>query len=258
MATIELNNADIYYETHGDGPALVLAHGVGGNHATWYQQVEFFSRFYRVISFDHRGFGNSSDPDVLGRSRFVDDLKGLLDHLALDEVILVAQSMGGGTCIGFACEYPERVKALVLADTLVGLEEPQEIVARMAQARADTDGMTQQQRVLGPRIRSENSDKALLYAQINSFNHYNIKTVTGAFLKRYSVEQLAATGIPILFLVGTDDVLFPPDAISAVQKRIPESTFVEVADAGHSVYFENPTAFNECVLNFLQSANITR
>ena len=258
MATIKLNNADIYYETHGEGPALVLAHGVGGNHATWYQQIQSFSRFYRVITFDHRGFGNSSDPDALGRSRFVDDLKGLLDHLALDEVILVAQSMGGGTCVGFSCEYPARVKALVLADTLVGLEEPEEIRERMAQVSADTDGLTQQQRVLGPRIRSENPDKALLYTQINSFNDYNIKTVTGAFLKRYSTEQLAATGIPTLFLVGTDDVLFPPDAISAVQKRVPKSNFVEVADAGHSAYFENPTTFNECVLNFLKSAHIVQ
>ena len=97
------NVGSIYHEVHGDGPALVLAHGMGGNHASWFNQVPFFSRWFKVITFDHRGFGNSGDLEGgADRSRFPDDLKDLFDQLGIAKAILVAQSMSGGTCAAFA------------------------------------------------------------------------------------------------------------------------------------------------------------
>ena len=81
MPRLAVAGADLYYESHGSGPAIVLAHGVGGNHAIWFNQVAEFSRTHRVITFDHRGFGNSTDPDGVGRSAYSDDLAALLDHL---------------------------------------------------------------------------------------------------------------------------------------------------------------------------------
>ena len=89
----------------------------------------------RVVTFDHRGFGNSPDPEGCGRGCFVEDLSRLLDHLKIDRAVLVGQSMGGGTCLSFAARYPERVKALVLADTLHGIQEPEEICELMARTR---------------------------------------------------------------------------------------------------------------------------
>ena len=70
MPTIEANGAALYYEDHGssDSTALVLAHGMGGNHAIWFKQLPALTPRYRVVSFDHRGFGNSTDPDGSGRS----------------------------------------------------------------------------------------------------------------------------------------------------------------------------------------------
>ncbi|HLI49286.1 MAG TPA: alpha/beta hydrolase, partial [Chthonomonas sp.] len=121
MPVATLNGIDLYYGDYGQGTALVFAHGVGGNHASWYQQIAFFSRWYRVIAIDQRGFGNSHDtPDGPGAAAFVDDLAALLDHLGIERAILVAQSMGGGTCLGFALRYPERTLALVMADTSGG------------------------------------------------------------------------------------------------------------------------------------------
>ncbi len=55
MPFAPINGIDLYYEEHGDGPPLVFAHGVGGNHASWYQQVPFFARSYRAITCDQRG-----------------------------------------------------------------------------------------------------------------------------------------------------------------------------------------------------------
>ena len=90
MATVEIDGFSLYYEVEGDGEPLVFAHGVGGNHAHWFNQIAYFSRHYQTIVFDHRGFGNSRDPGGPGRSRFVDDLKALLDHLGIDRATLVA------------------------------------------------------------------------------------------------------------------------------------------------------------------------
>ncbi|KAB2857571.1 MAG: alpha/beta hydrolase, partial [Sphingopyxis terrae] len=94
--------AEIYWQALGEGPAVVLAHGVGGNHAIWYRQIDALSRSNRVITFDHRGFGLSRDLDARGRDAFIDDLTALLDHLDIAKAALVGQSMGAGTCIGFA------------------------------------------------------------------------------------------------------------------------------------------------------------
>ena len=95
MPYLELPYARIYYETHGlkaahGTRAIVFAHGAGGNHASWFQQVPFFSRAHRVITFDHRGFGQSADTNGQGRGSFVNDLRALLDHLGVQKASLVA------------------------------------------------------------------------------------------------------------------------------------------------------------------------
>jgi len=252
MPTAEINAAQLYWESHGEGPALVFAHGIGGNHASWHRQVPVFASAYRVILFDHRGFGNSTDPQGLGRAAFIDDLERLLDHLGIDRAILVAQSMGGGTCAGFTVRHPRRVRALVLADTLVGLEEPAEIRARMAEVRSRTADLPQLERVLGARFRAEHPADALLYAQIASFNRYRLKTLPGTLAQTFTPARLAATGVPILYVVGSEDILFPADIVRTIQQQVAGSRLVEIAGAGHSAYFERAQEFNEAVLEFLR------
>jgi pimeloyl-ACP methyl ester carboxylesterase len=251
MPRLRVGGADLYYEVHGEGPTVILAHGVGGNHASWYHQVDAFARAYQVITIDQRGFGLSTDPDRRGRSAFIDDLTALLDHCRLEAVALVGQSMGGGTVAGFTCAYPARVRALVLADTLAAVSEVGPLKTRMDEVRAATGHLSQVERVLGPRIRADHPELALLYGQIASFNAYTIKTVTG-LPRPWTAEELAATGVPVLFVVGTDDALFPPDVVRAVRAQVPDSFLAELADTGHSAYFENPQAFNDCVLSFFQ------
>ena len=251
MPRLRVGDADLYYEVHGEGPPIVLAHGVGGNHASWYHQLEAFACTYRVITIDQRGFGLSTDPDRRGRSAFIDDLTAVLDHCQLEQVALIGQSMGGATVAGFTCTHPARVRALVLADTLAGLRESGPIKARMDQARAATGHLSQAERVLGPRIRADHPELALLYGQIASFNATSIKTVAGE-PRPWSTEELAASAVPVLFVVGRDDALFPADVVRAVRAQVPNSFLVELADTGHSAYFENPHAFNDSVLSFLQ------
>jgi pimeloyl-ACP methyl ester carboxylesterase len=210
-----------------------------------------------MVLFDQRGFGNSRDaPDGPGRSRFVQDLAALFDHLDIGSAALVAQSMGGGACSNFTVKYPQRVKALVLADTLVGMKLPEAIRQRVAAVEKRMDGRSQLERVLGESFRKREAAGTQLYAAIASFNMVNRKTLPGTFGEGCTPEQLSASGVPILFMVGNEDVLYPPDIVADVQKLVRGSRYVELPRAGHSAYIENPAAFNEAVLGFFADVGI--
>ena len=88
MPYMYANEIDLYYEEYGDpeAPALILAHGAGGNHLVWWQQVPVLAERYRVVTFDHRAFGFSKDvPGGPGRRAFSLDLHALLAHLEIDQ-----------------------------------------------------------------------------------------------------------------------------------------------------------------------------
>ena len=100
--------------------------GLGGNHLSWWQQVPFFSDRYTCVTFAHRGFAPSTDSaEPLGPRAFADDLAALIAHLGLGDVRLVAQSMGGWTCLDYTLRHPEHVRGLVLACTVGTLATPE-------------------------------------------------------------------------------------------------------------------------------------
>ena len=108
----------LYYEVTGSGPALLFAHGLGGNHLSWWQQVAHFAPHYTCVAFAHRGFA-PSDPIAGGpdAADYAGDLSALIEHLKLNDVRLVGQSMGGWTMLEYAIAHPQRVRALVLSST---------------------------------------------------------------------------------------------------------------------------------------------
>jgi len=246
MPKAQVNGIALYYEVHGNGPAVVFAHGAGGNHLSWWQQVPVLARQYRCISFDHRGFGQSPDvPNGPGSQAFVEDLTHLLDHLQIECASLVAQSMGGRTCLGFALTYPERVQALVMADTTGGFSD-----ARMAQLRADGEAVLAEPnpppRTYARHFPQEQPAQAFLYEQIRALNPPRHEVaVPGP-----TVEQVRALQTPTLLIVGEHDVIAPPAIMKTFQGYIPHAHLAEVAGAGHSVYFEKPEEFNRIVLEF--------
>lgn len=242
----------IYYESYGDGPAIVLAHGVAGNHASWYQQVPLLSESHRVITFDHRGFGLSPDPDGSGRSAFVDDLAELLDALEVDKAALVGQSMGGATVVGFAGRFPERVSALVIADSLFGIDLPDAVQAGFDEALARAGALTQMDRVLGTEFRENEREKLHLYRVLATFNQTNRHNLAGRWDRTFSPDELSKLGIPILFVVGDEDPIVPPALVRELSALIAGSSVVEIAGAGHSPFFERPSEFNKAVLEFLR------
>src|SRR4029453_16856355 len=116
MAHLDRPECRLYYETEGKGPALIFAHGLGGNHLSWWQQVPHFRDRYTCVTFAHRGFSPSSAlADGPDPADYVGDPPALVDHLGATHVRIVSQSMGGWSALDYALAAPARVRALVLA-----------------------------------------------------------------------------------------------------------------------------------------------
>jgi pimeloyl-ACP methyl ester carboxylesterase len=257
MAFASINEIDLYYETHGEGRALVFAHGAGGNHLSWWQQAPAFADRYRCVTFDHRAFGHSHEPHGgPGRRAFADDLRALLDHLDIESISLVAQSMGGRTAVGFSLRNPGRVRALVLAGTTAGAVSDEVRAAQDEHRNGPHGQRSLSQRAVSPRLKRERPELAHLYRLIGRLNPPRprdfLAPVPG--YRGSSAGALAALGIPILFLVGADDTVTPPHVVRLAHQQVPGSQFDVIESAGHSAYFERAGAFNQRVARFLEDA----
>ena len=253
MSSARINGIDLHYQMYGEGDTIVFAHGAGGNLLSWWQQIPFFSRRYRCVAIDQRGFGHSPDePEGPGSNAFVEDLAGLLDHLGIEGAHLVAQSMGGRTMLGFAVTYPQRAKSLVMADTVGGMavDEVTELHRVWRESRQSSEGIGTA--ALSPGFRKRNPELANLYVQVSSSNPP--RQQAGFQSRGPTVEQLAGMTTPALFVVGEEDELSPPHVIEAAATYVPGARVLRVPEAGHSVYFEQPQVFNFEVLRFIEGA----
>lgn len=119
MERIDVGGVKIACDVAGDGPPLVLIHGMACGRRMWWHQVRHFRRHFKVIAFDLRGHGASdapADPACYSEAIFSADVIRLLDALAIERAHLVGLSMGGGVALDAALKAPERVASVVLAD----------------------------------------------------------------------------------------------------------------------------------------------
>ncbi len=250
MPKAPVNGIELYYESHGDGSPIVFAHGRGGNHLSWWQQVARFAGEYRCITFDHRGWGQSAAPYGSPlREHFAADLVALLDHLGVGQTFLVAQSMGGFSCLEFALAHPERTLGLVLGDTTGGVTAPG-VLSALAKT-SPPDGIT---RSLAPGFIAEQPSLTFLYQQIQVLNPERGEDGVISGFRRQDGRQasdFAHWQTPTLLIVGDQDPIFPPEVIAEVQKTIPNSRMEIVAGASHSAHFEQAGQFNDLLAGFL-------
>jgi 3-oxoadipate enol-lactonase len=267
LATAEINGTNLYYEEHGAGFPVIFAHGAGGNHMSWWQQVSVLSRHYRCITFDHRGWGLSLDSDDKGPSSFIQDLARLIDHVGLERMFLVAQSMGGLTCLGYAVANPERVRGLVMANTFAGMRR-EVWLSSDEEVRGEVQSVWQRRRengikrALGREFVAAHRDRAFLYKQIRLLNEQGPNRLqTEAQVQRLRALErtdetgitraaLASLSVPTLFIGGEEDEVMPVSLMAVAQTLIPDARMIVIPGAGHSVYFEQPEIFNRLVLDF--------
>lgn len=250
MATARINGIDLYYEVHGEGPPLVLAHGVGSNHLHWWQQIPALQKRFTVVTFDHRGFGFSTE-DGQGPQAFADDLAALIDHLGFDSVFLAGQSMGGVTAMSYAARFPQRVRALALscsgggvvpvhhAPTMKGALEKSLDYLSFARLSIDQDD-----------FRRRRPEACFLFEQLGQLNRdVDLRILTGMRQLKNDLGPLVAAGTPVLLIGGEDDNGVNP-SMRELQKMIPGARFELVTDAGHLLFFERPDVYNHLLESF--------
>jgi pimeloyl-ACP methyl ester carboxylesterase len=233
----------------------VFSHGLGGNHAVWFQQVPVFAERYCVVTWDQRGFGRSTNRNgQASPEAAAGDLIALLDHLGIDRAHLVGQSMGGWAVLGAALRAPDRVGSLVITDSTAGV-----MTDKIAEIVSGTRASLPQAVIgshpaIGKRFAAADPTSTFLYQQIGSFRDPSVTDadmVMKLYTTRYPIADVEALRMPVLLMVGADDDLIAPEAVHEVAKIIPGSRVVEIPGAGHSPYFEQPEAWNETVLSFL-------
>jgi pimeloyl-ACP methyl ester carboxylesterase len=111
-----VDDGDLFFESVGEGEAVVFLHGFGLDSRMWDPQFEVLQSTFRVIRYDFRGFGRSSLPPHNGYAH-EDDLNALLSDLGSAPAHVVGLSMGGMMALRFAVAYPQSVRSLVLADS---------------------------------------------------------------------------------------------------------------------------------------------
>ncbi len=258
MPYLELPDAKIYYETHGlkaaDGaPAVVFAHGAGGNHLSWWQQVPHVRDRYAVLVFDHRGWGLSTADSKVGGAAFADDLAALMDHVGFGRASIVAQSMGGWMALRFALRWPERVERIMLCDTHGGIASPE--IDGWVKATAENAARLPAgvHPAAGERMYREQPALAFLYEDIDALNHVTRAEISAAIQAAGTVTpaEAASLSMPVMFLMGKEDIVIPPRFLEAAAALVPGARIERVPRAGHSVYFERADAFNAAMDQYL-------
>jgi 2-succinyl-6-hydroxy-2,4-cyclohexadiene-1-carboxylate synthase len=258
-------NEELYYEYAGSGDAVVLCHGGGGNHGIWYQQVPILARHYQVFTWDQRGFGRSTNVSLdAGPEVASDDLVALLDHWQIERAHLVGQSIGGWATLGCALRWPERVVSMLLSSTIAGIFTDRTaaafdaFMAGPAGPRPSGPIPLGRTFALSERFSTQHPVQTFLYQQLGSIAapmpHDAIDRIRAC---AYPLDDVAELTHPALFMVGSDDPVFPPDAVSEAAAVLPGAHVIELAGGGHSLYFERASEWNRIALEFMAASAVT-
>jgi len=257
-----VNGTRLFYEVKGAGPAVVLIHGGQLDCRMWDDQFAAFSREFRVIRYDVRGYGGSVRPDMPYSD--AEDLHALLDYLKVDKVHLVGLSLGGRIAIDFALAQPARVCSLTLAGPgLSGYEPPggAESDLRMWEIiKAARDAGPEQATALWLKdpFMAPAMEQARLVPGLQRMARENAHCwLENPVLQRPSrpvaATRLGEVKVPTLLVIGDRDVPQIKSTIETLERGISGAKKVSIQGAGHMVNMESPDAFNEAVLGFLRS-----
>ena len=255
----EINEAKIYYEIAGSGVPLVLVHGFSLDRRMWDDQFAFLATEYRVIRYDVRGFGNSTDVPVQPYS-YPDDPMRLMDHIGIEAAHLVGLSMGGAIVVDFAVEHPERVLSLVPVDApLDGVEWLTNFGTRVGIAArlANQIGMDSaldlwlEDELLAPAM--NNSDcAAALEEIIRDYTGWHWTSGAKSMSRDTHTSELLNTIVsPTLVIVGEHDLIDFHAMGDVMAEGIDGAHKVVIPNIGHMSNMEDPVAFNALLHGFL-------
>lgn len=262
MPFAQVNGVSLYYEDSGGGEPLLLVAGQGSDHTMWDSiRRDFTSAGYRVITWDHRGTGQSDKPREPAYSvqGFAADAVGLLDHLGIQRAHAYGISMGGRICQWLAIDYPERFASVVLGCTTPGnahgVRRPPEVDAHMANRPADPDELVRflSEQVVSPAY-LEKHPEYLEFTRRRAEHPipaYAQKMHYLASERHDSWDRLPEIKIPTLVIHGTEDQINPAANAQLLAGRIPGAELRLIEGGRHGFFIEFREEASAAVLEFL-------
>jgi pimeloyl-ACP methyl ester carboxylesterase len=252
MAILDRDGVEIYYEIHGDAhkPTILLSHGYSATSAMWRSQIPVLSNDYQVIVWDMRGHGASASPSdqtLYSEAHTVEDMAALLTHAGVDQAIVGGLSLGGYMSLAFHATHPERCTALMLFDTGPGYKSDEGRAAwnETAEQRAvafEEHGFAALGESEEVRTAQHASAAGLALAARGMLAQVNDRVI----------QSLPSIEVKTLVLVGAQDDPFviPTNYMAG---KISGSSKVVIEDAGHASNIDQPAAFNQAVVQFLNN-----
>lgn len=261
---ITVDGVRTYFQVEGEGPPLLLVHGLGSSHLTWQRVQHDFASEFTVYSLDMPGFGYSDKPEGYGTARleaaFVDRFLGAL---GIDQATVVGHSMGGDVAMWLAIEHPERVARLVIVDAAeIGdaaaiFQVAATPVLGDLVLKTGTTPLSMHAIMSDPYVQKDalTADLAAQYATIYWTPGARQALIANA--RSYSSDRasllsaLSAIDAPTLVVWADSDPYFPLSVGERLHDLLQGSALGVIADAGHLPQEEQPVAFSRVVLQWL-------
>src|SRR5262245_14855567 len=264
----------LHYEEVGGGTPVIFVHEFAGDHRSWEPQVRFFSRSYRCIVYNARGYPPSDvpeDPERYSQAHARDDVIAVLDHLRIDRAHVVGLSMGGFATLHVGLAHPHRALSLVIAGCGYGAQPGEEESFR-AECEAAAKGFETDataafaKYALGPsRVQLQNKDPRGWREFADQLARHSssgaARTMRGVQKRRPSlfdlVDRMKAMTTPTLVMTGDED--WPCLEPALLMKRtIMSAGLVVMPNTGHMLNLEEPAVFNACLDQFFQTVDAGR
>lgn len=269
MPQIQVGDAELYYETHGEGEPLVLIPGFTNGLWLWFKQTKAFARRFRTIVFDPRGVGRSEGGRAPATIRgCADDVAALLSALGVERAHVLGASFGGFVAQEFALAHPRHLDKLVLCCTSFGGVRHVLPSASTLQAMASAEGLNTEERTrrnlrpaftpqfLAQRPEEVEEVTALrLRHPVSELTHLAQVQSAATFDAGMRVSQIEA---PTLVVTGDEDAIVPPGNSRNLAASIPGARLSIIEGAGHMVFIERAEEFNRAVVEFLEERPATR
>ena len=254
---INVDGDKLFYEMAGEGENIVLLHDGMVHREIWDEQFPVLAQDYRVVRYDRRTYGKSSDPTA--QYSQIEDLNQIFIQLNIDSAIIFGMSSGGGLAIDFTLKYPDKVSALVLVGAVVyGYGYSAHMMTRGGHIKSFTE-FSDPQKLIQYFIWEDPyeiySENIKAKEKVMKLLETNLHQESGGFLKppdRPAVRFLSEIKVPTLVLVGEFDIPDVHSHAGVIESGIPNAKREIIMKSGHLIPLEQPEAFNASVLKFLK------
>jgi pimeloyl-ACP methyl ester carboxylesterase len=256
-----VGDTEIAFDDVGSGLPVVFLHAFPLNRTMWDPQVSALVGECRCIPIDFRGFGDSAAAGPYSMDRYADDVAGVLDALQIERAVITGLSLGGYVTFAFWRRHRDRVRALVLADTLARGDLIENVARRRELIEmAETQGSSavanaQIAGLMGKTTRDKRPDiYDAIHRTMSQAPEAGVIGALEAMIERPdSTETLGTIDVPTLIIVGNEDVLTPPKDGRALHAAISGSRLEILKEAGHLSNVERPASFNTVLSEFIAS-----